>query len=368
MAHTSAASVQRLDVSAYRIPTPAPESDGTFEWDATTLVLAQATAGGVTGIGYTYADRSTAVFIEEHLRDVVIGADAMSPELTWDRMRHVIRNLGRPGVASMAIAAVDTALWDLKSRILDVPLAELLGLARGAVPAYGSGGFTSMSEHELVEQLGGWANDGLRMVKMKVGRDPRADRDRVRLARETLGGAVALFVDANGAYSVTEAIHQGNCFREHGVTWFEEPVSSDDLEGLAAVRRALGGEMDIAAGEYGYDLPYFQRMIDARAVDVLQVDVTRCAGITELVRVAALAAGRQVPLSFHTAPALHLHPALACPGVRHVEYFADHARIERMLFDGVPALKDGMLIPDLTRPGNGLSFRERDAARLSSRA
>lgn len=357
--------VRQIDVSAYRIPTATPESDGTLEWDATTLVVVEAQAGTATGLGYTYADYATAVFIGEHLRACVVGSDALAPQRTWEAMRHAIRNLGRPGVASMAIAAVDTALWDLKARLLDVPLVLLLGAKQDSVPLYGSGGFTSYSEKELSEQLGGWARDGLRMVKMKVGRDPSADVRRVKLAREVIGPDIELFVDANGAHGVRQAIAQGELFAEAGVTWFEEPVSSDDLEGLAAVRRQLGRTMDIAAGEYGYDLPYFERMIDAGAVDVLQADVTRCAGITELLRIAALCESRNVPLSLHTAPALHVHPACACDRIRHLEYFHDHVRIEQMLFDGVPEPCDGALSPDVTRPGNGLALRRREATRFA---
>jgi L-alanine-DL-glutamate epimerase-like enolase superfamily enzyme len=359
--------VDRLDISTYVIPTSSPESDGTFAWDKTTMVLARASSNDVTGIGYTYADRATAVFIDEHLRDRVLGADPMHPQQTWDAMRHAIRNVGRPGIASMAIAAVDTALWDLKARMLQMPLVQLLGAKRGHVPLYGSGGFTSYSDRELSEQLGAWAREGMRMVKMKVGRDPIADVRRVRVARGAIGPDVELFVDANGAHSVREAIAQGERFSAHGVTWFEEPVSSDDLNGLAMVRHHVGDRMDIAAGEYGYDLPYFQRILDAGAVDVLQADVTRCAGITELLRIGALCEAHNVPLSLHTAPALHLHVACACDRVRHLEYFYDHVRIERMLFDGFVEPRDGSLEPDLSEHGNGLAFRAEAAAQFAVR-
>ncbi|MGH7636941.1 MAG: enolase C-terminal domain-like protein [Gemmatimonadaceae bacterium] len=358
------ARVDDLRVSTYVVPTEAPESDGTFEWMRTTMVLVQLRSGSVTGLGYTYADHATAVFIGEHLRDVVVGQDAMQPQRLWDAMRHAIRNVGRPGVASMAMAAVDCAIWDLKARLLNIPLVTLLGARRDAVPLYGSGGFTSYPERELAAQMRRWIDSGLTMVKMKVGRDPAVDVQRVRIVRDAIGRDAELFVDANGAYTPREAIGQGERFADAGVTWFEEPVSSDDLAGLARVRRHLGDRMDIAAGEYGYDLVYFQRMLDAHAVDVIQADVTRCAGITELLRVAALCETRNVPLSLHTAPALHLHVACAVERVRHLEYFFDHERIERMFFDGFPVPVAGALAPDIFRPGNGLLFRERDAERF----
>ncbi|MGH7445040.1 MAG: enolase C-terminal domain-like protein [Longimicrobiales bacterium] len=358
------ARVDELRVSTYVVPTETPQADGTFEWSRTTLVLVQLRHAAVTGLGYTYADRATAVFIDEHLREVVTGADAMHPQRVWDALRHAIRNVGRPGIASMAIAAVDCAMWDLKARLLGVPLVTLLGARRDAVALYGSGGFTSYSEPELIAHVARWVDLGLRMVKIKVGRDPAADVRRVEVVRAAITPGAELFVDANGAYTPPQAIAQGARFADAGVTWFEEPVSSDDLAGLARVRQHLGDRMDIAAGEYGYDLAYFQRMLDANAVDVVQADATRCAGITELLRVSALCEARAVPLSLHTAPALHLHIACALDRVRHLEYFFDHERIEGMLFEGVPAPVDGALSPDLSREGNGLMLRSRDAERF----
>jgi L-alanine-DL-glutamate epimerase-like enolase superfamily enzyme len=353
--------VERIQVSAFRVPTPARETDGTFEWDATTLVLVQACAEGQTGIGYTYADRATAVFIEEHLRAAVVGVEIPSPQAAWARMRHVVRNVGRPGVASMAIAAVDTALWDLEARRRELPLVELLGRRRGAVLLYGSGGFISYSNDELAAELERWRRDGIRLAKIKVGRDDAADVERLRFARSVVGDDVQLMVDANGAYTPRRAVAQGARYAELGATWFEEPVSSDDVRGMVAVRRALRGAMDVAAGEYGYDLPHFDRLIGAGAVDVLQADVTRCAGITELLRVDALCAAANLPLSLHTAPALHLHVACALDQLRHLEYFADHVRIEDMFFDGVPRPVNGQLTPDTSRAGNGLTFCSRKA-------
>jgi L-alanine-DL-glutamate epimerase-like enolase superfamily enzyme len=275
-----------------------------------------------------------------------------------------IRNLGRPGISSMAIAAVDNALWDLKSRILDVPLVRLLGAARDAIPVYGSGGFTSYTMARLAEQLGGWARSGIRMVKMKIGRDPSADIARVREARKAIGPDTALFVDANGAYSRKQALAFAQAFTELGVSWFEEPVVSDDLEGLRLIRDRAPAGMDITAGEYGYDVVYFRRMCEAGAVDVLQADATRCAGITGFLRAASAARSFHLPLSSHCAPSIHAHPCCAV-GARHLEYFHDHVRIERLLFDGALEPVDGALHPALDRPGFGLAFKAADARRYA---
>ena len=359
------AAIDRLDVSAYIIPTDFPESDGTLAWDRTTLVIVEATAGGRQGLGYTYADMATARLIKDLLAGVVLGRDAMAVSGAWAAMVHAIRNLGRPGIVSMAISAVDAALWDLKARLLNLPLVTVLGAVREGVPVYGSGGFTSYSNVQLQKQLAGWVADGIARVKMKIGTDPAADAERVRRAREAIGPNIELFVDANGAYSRKQALAFAETFTEYGVSWFEEPVSSDDLEGLRLLRDRAPAGMDIAAGEYGYDLFYFRRMLDAGAVDVLQADATRCAGITGFLRVGALCEARPLPLSAHCGPSLHAHPCCAVGPVRHVEYFHDHVRIEHMLFDGALTPVKGALSPDLSRPGLGLEFKRADAERFA---
>jgi len=284
----------------------------------------------------------------------------------WACMRRAIRNLGRPGIASMAIAAVDVALWDLKAKLLGLPLVKLLGMVRPCVEVYGSGGFTSYTDTELADQLGGWAAQGLRAVKMKVGREPGRDPERVRVARAAIGPSTALFVDANGAYSRAQALRMAAAFAESNVTWFEEPVSSDDLPGLAGLRQRLPAGMNLAAGEYGYDLGYFHRMLAAEAVDVQQADASRCAGISVFQQVAGLCAALHRPMSAHTAPALHLHPCCSIEPLWNIEYFHDHVRIEHMFFDGFPELRDGALWPDLSRPGLGLELKRRQARRFAA--
>src|ERR1051326_5037549 len=145
-------------------------------------------------------------------------------------------------------------------------------------------------------------------------------------------------------------------FTEYGVKWFEEPVTSDDLEGLRLIRDRGPAGMNIAAGEYGYDLFYFRRMLDAGAVDILQADATRCGGYTGFMSVAALCQARSMLLSAHTAPSLHAHVCCAAIPVCHVEYFHDHTRIEQMFFDGTLKAKAGALRPDLSRPGTGIEL------------
>jgi L-alanine-DL-glutamate epimerase-like enolase superfamily enzyme len=355
--------IRDVDVNCFTIPTASPEADGTLEWDCTTLVTVHLSDGDATGFGYSYADKSTATLIRDRLAAIVTGRDPFDIDACWSAMIRSVRNIGRRGIAAMAISAVDSALWDLKAKLLDLPLVKLLGQVRESIDVYGSGGFTSYSIAELQKQFAGWAGDGIRRVKMKVGRDAAADIERVAKAREAIGSDVELFVDANGAYARKLALEQANAFSAYDVRWFEEPVSSDDLEGLRLMRDRAPASMEIAAGEYGYELQYFDQMIAAGAVDVLQADATRCCGITGFIKTGALCEARSIALSAHCAPSLHAHLGCALLPMRHLEYFFDHVRIESMLFDGFAAPVEGAMRPDLSRPGIGVELKTRDAER-----
>jgi L-alanine-DL-glutamate epimerase-like enolase superfamily enzyme len=350
---------------AYSVPTDRPESDGTIAWDSTTVVVVEATAGGVTGLGYAYGAAAAVDVAEAVVFPAALGADGGVPA-AFAAMVAAVRNIGRPGVASTAVSATDIALWDLKARLLGLSLADLLGRARPAVAAYGSGGFCSYSPERLAEQLGGWAADGYRMVKMKVGREPSDDPDRVATARKAIGPDVALFADANGAYRRKQALAFAEDVARLGVAWFEEPVSSDDLDGLRLLRDRTPPGMAVAAGEYGHDPTYFRRMLAAGAVDVLQADATRCGGVTGFVAADGLAQGFGIPLSAHTSPTVHAHLGVALPSVIHVEAFHDHLRLESMLFDGALTPVDGMLHPAPDRPGLGLELRPEASGYLTN--
>lgn len=353
--------IDSVKVSAFRIPTDAPESDGTLEWDSTTIVIVEVSAGDKIGLGYTYGHHAIATLIDDKLASIVKGRDVMNLGDAWLAMLKTIRNLGRSGISLMAIAAVDIALWDLKARLLDLPLVTLLGAFHSGVPVYGSGGFTSYSDDELCDQLRGWVEAGIPRVKMKIGREPDRDPGRMKATRKAIGDDVKLFVDANGAYDRKQALAIADCFVDYGVNWFEEPVTSDDLQGLRLIRDRAPAITDIAAGEYGFGPADFLGLLEAGAVDVLQADITRCGGVTGFLAAADLANAHKVPLSGHCAPALHLHPCCAIKPLRHLEYFHDHVRIERMLFDGTQEPDGGVMKPDLSRPGLGLELKRSDA-------
>ncbi|HVU18224.1 MAG TPA: enolase C-terminal domain-like protein [Candidatus Didemnitutus sp.] len=356
--------IDRLEVRAFRVPTDRPESDGTLEWDHTGLVVVKVGCGRTRGLGWTYGSRAIVSLIEDILRPVVVGGDPFATEQLWQKMNRHLRNAGNRSLGAMAIAAVDVALWDLRARLLDRPLLSLWGTAREEVTVYGSGGFTSYTDRQLARQLAGWVEDGISSVKMKVGREPARDPHRVSVARRAIGAA-NLMVDANGAYAVKEAAAMAERFQSSSVVWFEEPVSSENREGLALLRRRAPAAMEIAAGEYGDTPIYFLRLLQAGAVDCLQADVTRCGGFTGFLKVAALAESFQIPLSAHCAPQLHAHVGSAAASVRHVEYFHDHVRIGKLLFDGCLPARNGTLRPDRARAGHGLVFKEADAAKYA---
>lgn len=365
-ASSAVAPIERVRVGAFRIPTDFPESDGTLEWSATEIVVVEVAAGGETGMGYTYASSGAARLIESELEGVLSGREAMQIEARTAEMFARLRNQGRQGLSAMAVSAVDTALWDLKARHHGLPLVQLLSAVREAMPLYGSGGFTSYDDGRLRDQFQHWAGQGMRDFKMKIGRDPARDAVRVRAARKAIGDEAGLFVDANSAYTPRQALARARRFAEEAdVTWLEEPLPPEDLAGMRFLHRHLPAKVELAEGEYGYEPAYFRRLIEADAVDVIMADLTRCGGVTGLLKVAALCEAAARPLSTHGAPALHLHAACAVAPLRHAEYFHDHVRIERLLFDGTPEAADGCLRPDLSRPGHGLEFKWADAEKFT---
>ncbi|MGO4592593.1 enolase C-terminal domain-like protein [Leifsonia sp. 2TAF2] len=359
------ARLHRITGDAFEVPTAIggrerPETDGTITWSSTGLLIVRLAAADKTGLGFAHTPSAALGIVRDVLWPATEGMDGRDTERIFWAMARAVRNIGWRGLCASAISAIDIAVHDLAARLAGVPLVQYLGGAHDTVPAYGSGGFTDYTDQELTEQLSSWAEHGLRAVKMKVGSDPGDDPRRVALARDTIGPHVELFVDANGAYERKQALHLANRFADLGVTWFEEPVSSDDRAGLTLLRDRMPAPLRLAAGEYAYTPADFRDLITDDCVDVLQADATRC-GITGFRIAASLARAHDIPLSAHTAPALHASVAAAFDGTINVEYFHDHARIAGTFFDGVPGLRNGDLVPDRSSPGHGLELKEADA-------
>ena len=358
--------VEAVRARAYEVPTDGPESDGTLEWTSTTIVVVEVRgSGGTTGIGWTYGHPAAVPLIESELADVVTDAGTDDPRAIWPRLIGAVRNIGRQGIAALAISAVDIALWDQRGKRLGVPVVDLLGRQHDSVPAYGSGGFCTYGPAAVAEQLGAWADDGFGAVKMKVARHPDDDLARLAAAREAIGPDVVLMVDANGAFTFQQARCWAERYHDFDVRWYEEPVTSDDLDALHRLRTCVPPGVEISAGEYGWDPWYFERLLGAEAVDCPQADVTRCGGFTGFAAAAAVAEAHHLDVSAHTAPLLSAHAGCATRRFRHLEWFHDHVRIERRFFDGAIDPVDGRLRPDPDRPGLGVEWREVDVESLA---
>jgi L-alanine-DL-glutamate epimerase-like enolase superfamily enzyme len=358
------APITELRTRSLRIPLPHPETDGTLAWNATTVVTVEALADNRVGLGWTYGPAAVAAVVDEVLSPIVRDVPATDVGLAYLRMRQASRNAPTPGLASLAISAVDVALWDLKAKLLEAPLADLLGRVRSSVLLYGSGGFTSMTDSQLVEQLTGWVvDDGMTAVKIKIGEDRggniERDAHRIALARRTIGSTVVLMVDANGGYETKQAVALARDVERHGVTWFEEPVSSDRLTDLALLRGILAPE--VTAGEYGTTGEYFRTMLAAGAVDCLQVDASRCGGYTGILAAANVADAYGIQVSSHCAPHLHAPVCAAIPNFRHAEWFADHVAADAVVFNGVSDPSDGVLRATDTEPGHGITLKAANA-------
>lgn len=360
---TTEPAIASIEAAAYTVPTDSPESDGTLKWDSTTMVCVFVEAAGTTGFGYTYSHKSAVSIVESVLRESVVGRNPFDIPAIWNDLFGSIRNLGQCGVAMMALSAVDTALWDLKAKLLGQPVIDLLGSVRESARLYGSGGFTSYSSVQMRRQLESWVGgDGMTAVKIKVGRQPDMDEERVLRARETIGDETELFVDANSAYNRKQALSSMHRFAEIArVVWMEQPLDPSDFDGLRLLRDQGPATVDVADGEYGWRIADFQQFARNGALDVVMADLTRCGGITGFLRVDALCDAYGLPLSTHCAPMLHLQPACAATTLRHCEYFHDHVRIERLLLDGFRDPKDGYMTPDRSRPGLGIELKRSSA-------
>lgn len=354
----SGGGITGCSTAVYTVPTPSPETDGTGAWSATTVVAVRVQADGCDGLGWTYSDGAAAEVVTGMLAPLLDGADPDELPGLRHRMQVRLRNAGATGLAAAALSAVDVALSDLRARRLGVALPHLLGQARAAAPIYGSGGFTSYDDATTGRELEHWLALGASAVKIKIGESfghaVGRDLARVGLARRTVGADVEVFADANGGYSVGQAIRVERMLRTHDVRWFQEPVSSDDPRRMADVRRQATA--DIAAGEYVWRRADAKVLLDAGAVDCLQLDVTRCGGYSGFLECAAAAAAHGVEVSVHCGPHIAVPVALAVGNLRHVEYFIDHERVDAALFDGLPIVADGELRADPARPGHGMTL------------
>ncbi|MCY3801101.1 MAG: mandelate racemase/muconate lactonizing enzyme family protein [Chloroflexi bacterium] len=313
---------------------------------------------GVEGLGMSTASRAVREVIEHDLKPLLIGADPLHIEGLWQAMFWQVRGFGRKGVAIQALSAVDIALWDLKAKYLGLPLFKLLGPCRESTPIYGSGGWTSFTREELVEEQTGYVERGMRRVKMKVGMDfgskTRQDLSRLRAVREAVGDDVEIYIDANNGYTAKQAIGLSPRFQEYDVGWLEEPVMADDIDGLARVARAI--PIPVATGEHEYTKYGFKDLLVRGAADIAQPDVGRVGGVTEWMKVAQLADAFNIPVASHGYQLVHLHLACATPNMLVVEVLGTVEEADRILYKEFPVPSGPDWAPDPDKLGLGLEL------------
>ena len=313
------------------------------------------TACGMAGYGYTYTIGSggSAIrsLIDKDLKSILIGAEAGCIEQIWQRMWWRLHYIGRGGLVSFAMAAVDIALWDLIGKRDNWPLWKKLGGYSGEVKAYAGGIDLQLGPDELVEQTRCNLRKGFRAIKIKVGRDNLSeDVARVRAVRECIGPDMPLMVDANMRYSVERAISAARRFRDFDIYWFEEPTIPDDYKGLARI--ASEGAVPVAAGENLHTIYEFRHTIEDAKIAFPEPDVSNIGGITNWMRVANLAYAHNLPVTSHGVHELHLHLLAAIPNASFLEVHS--FGLERFIKDP-PELKNGIMkAPD--RPGHGVQF------------
>jgi L-alanine-DL-glutamate epimerase-like enolase superfamily enzyme len=296
--------------------------------------------------------------IERVFKPLLVGQDPLCIEKIWDDMFWRVRGYGRKGVAFCAISAVDIALWDLKARLFGVPLYRLLGPYTDRVPIYGSGGWTSYTEAELVREQMSYVERGIPRVKMKVakdfGRAEREDVKRLAAVRKAVGDDVEIYVDANNGYYAKQAIGMARHLSEYDVKWFEEPVLADDIAGLAAIARAI--DIPVATGEHEYTRYGFKSLIADGGADIVQPDVGRVGGVSEWMKVAHLAQAFNLPVAPHAVQLVHLHLACCISNLKVVEYLGTVEEGDRIWYTEFPQPRDGYWSPYPDRPGLGLEL------------
>ena len=356
----SARVVNQLPIESFRtyhvsLPIEPPITSGRHFIDQIDHVLIEIHAGGLIGHGYTFGfstDQVRAVrWLVRDLAGSVVGRDAGAVKDVWDSLWERINFIGQAGASVMALAAVDTAMWDLLGQASGMPLYRLLGGEGGRVPLYAAGGWLSLPVEGLVEEAQSFVADGYRAYKLRVGQaDWRRDVERVAAVRDAIGPDVGLMVDVNQAWSVDQAIGFGKAIAPYGLGWIEEPVAADDFDGAARVAAAL--DVPVAAGETVFTSAGFERIIDARAADILQPDLMRCGGPTEFLRVLTLAERARLPVVSHLFAEISAH--LLCTTRRrllaeHLPSWSSH------LFSVGPVVEHGEIVLN-DRPGLGVEF------------
>lgn len=353
--------IARVDVHLVSTPVAAGFADATRTVECVGFTVVRVTTDqGLEGIGLTYHEvggEATRSLIRKNIAPRIMGRDPLETEVLWNELFHYLRGVGRKGLTFAALSAVDLALWDLKGKIVGLPLYRLLGGNRTRVPVYASGGWTSYSDEQLVAEMQDMVARGYSHIKFKVGVDgatnPRRDAARVRKVRDAVGPDVKLLIDANNCWDAATAVQFANTVRECDILLFEEPVLADDIPGLARFKR--GTDIPLATGEHEYTRYGVRDLILAEAADIVQADGARAGGYTEMLKIAALTQAWNLRFAPHAMEHMHLHLVSATPNAPFLERLRLFEDITSLVFKDAPQPVDGhMHIPDL--PGHGLTL------------
>ncbi|MDR1589071.1 MAG: mandelate racemase/muconate lactonizing enzyme family protein [Oscillospiraceae bacterium] len=341
----------------FRRTNPPYDSSFVLKLEGQTVVRV-ITESGAEGYGMTFSD-PVAEYIQKVLKEEVVGKDALACEDIWSAMFTQIRSSGRKGAALLGMSAIDIAIWDIRGKILGQPVYRLLGGTNRMIPAYASVGFLSMPDEEVAEKAVEYTEDGYKTLKIKVGYDSgrniRADFRRVEKVRRAVGDETGVIIDANGVYDAATAIRLAAMLEPLDISLFEEPTHADDIDGLARVRSMT--RIPVASGENEYTRYGCRDLMLARAVDVLQCDVTRAGGFTEMIKIAALAQAFNVKLAPHFWPQFSAHLLSAVPNGLYLEVFPTPKGVPAggSIIKNQPSVIDGFYeLPD--KPGFGLEF------------
>lgn len=350
--------IENIETAYYRLPLEPMGDAGHGAIDTEELITLTLRADGLTGHGYTYTigrgGRAIQALIDHDIAPLIVGQDASDIRGLWDLMWQRLLYVGRGGLASFAIAAVDVALWDLRGVREGKPLYALLGAEAREIPAYGSGVDLPKSLEDLLAQTEGFMERGLPGVKVKIGRpDPREDEERVGAVRKLIGDDVDLMVDANMAWTADEALERGRRLEQFDLYWYEEPTIPEDVSGHARLVREL--DVPIAIGESLHSPHEFRRYVDEKAVEVLQIDPITNGGITSSLEALKMADEAGLKTSSHYTDELSAH--LLCAS-REPVYLEKHAFALDTYLEEPQQVVNGHVRPTET-PGTGLRFDER---------
>ena len=353
--------IEGISTAYYRLPLEPMGDAGHGAIDSEEIVTVKMRAGGLEGHGYAYTigrgARAVRALIDHDLAPLLLGRDASAIQALWDLMWQRLLYVGRGGLASFAIAALDIALWDLRGLRENKPLYRLLRATPKDIPAYGSGVDLPKPLHELLRQTESFLKRGLPGVKVKIGkREAREDEERVAAVRKLIGDRIDLMVDANMAWSAEEALERGRRLEQFSLYWYEEPTIPEDVAGHARLARELSAP--IAVGESLHSPHEFRRYVDERAVEVVQIDPVTNGGISASLRALEMANAAGLKASSHYTDELSAH--LLCAAKEPV-YLEKHAFALDHYLEAPQEVRNGRVRPT-EAPGTGMRFSERALA------